>query len=225
MGIRFYCPNGHRLHVKSFQAGKRGICPHCDARFRIPRESEIPKGSPKIRPTSEGIARDGPVARPGEQPAVAVSAEQPTAPEVDSVPVTLATDANIDPIDESPDALWYVRPPSGGQYGPANGEVLRKWISEERVTADTLIWRDGWTEWQAAGPLFPLSAPTEGIVADEPQVEIQLEPEEVALSQRSSVDRRRSSSSRHRSVALVVTLVLLTMILVVALVYVIQSTQ
>ena len=42
MGIRFYCPNGHRLHVKEFQAGKRGICPHCDARFRIPPASEIP---------------------------------------------------------------------------------------------------------------------------------------------------------------------------------------
>ena len=26
MGIRFYCPNGHKLNVKEFQAGRRGIC-------------------------------------------------------------------------------------------------------------------------------------------------------------------------------------------------------
>ena len=40
MGIRCYCPNGHRLNIKSFLAGKKGVCPHCDARFRIPLESE-----------------------------------------------------------------------------------------------------------------------------------------------------------------------------------------
>jgi hypothetical protein len=39
MGIRFLCPNGHRLNVKSFLAGKRGICPHCNAKFEIPFES------------------------------------------------------------------------------------------------------------------------------------------------------------------------------------------
>ena len=39
MGIRFLCPNGHRLNVKEFLAGKRGICPECDARFLVPLES------------------------------------------------------------------------------------------------------------------------------------------------------------------------------------------
>jgi len=39
MGIRFECPNGHRLHVKAFLAGKRGICPECDARFIVPAAS------------------------------------------------------------------------------------------------------------------------------------------------------------------------------------------
>ena len=31
MGIRFFCPNGHKLNVKEFQAGRRGICPFCGA--------------------------------------------------------------------------------------------------------------------------------------------------------------------------------------------------
>jgi hypothetical protein len=39
MGIRFLCPNGHRLNVKTFLAGERGICPQCDARFIVPTES------------------------------------------------------------------------------------------------------------------------------------------------------------------------------------------
>ncbi len=50
MGIRFYCPNGHKLNVKSFQAGRRGICPHCGAKVQIPTES--------TRPGSKGLEGD-----------------------------------------------------------------------------------------------------------------------------------------------------------------------
>ena len=38
MGIKFRCPNGHKLNVKSFLAGKRGVCPDCGTTFRIPEE-------------------------------------------------------------------------------------------------------------------------------------------------------------------------------------------
>ena len=38
MGIKFRCPNGHKLNVKSFLAGKRGVCPDCGQTFRIPPE-------------------------------------------------------------------------------------------------------------------------------------------------------------------------------------------
>jgi tellurite resistance protein TehA-like permease len=40
MGIRFSCPNGHNLNVKTFLAGKRGVCPQCGAKFVIPIEAE-----------------------------------------------------------------------------------------------------------------------------------------------------------------------------------------
>jgi hypothetical protein len=40
MGIRFLCPNGHKLHVKSFLAGKRGVCPKCGVGVVIPNEAE-----------------------------------------------------------------------------------------------------------------------------------------------------------------------------------------
>jgi hypothetical protein len=42
MGIRFSCPNGHKLNVKNFLAGKRGVCPQCGAKFIIPMLTEEP---------------------------------------------------------------------------------------------------------------------------------------------------------------------------------------
>src|SRR6185436_18686419 len=42
MGIRFNCPNGHKLNVKEFLAGKRGVCPQCGAKFIIPMPSDAP---------------------------------------------------------------------------------------------------------------------------------------------------------------------------------------
>jgi hypothetical protein len=36
MGIRFTCPNGHRLNVKESLAGKRALCPNCGAKLTVP---------------------------------------------------------------------------------------------------------------------------------------------------------------------------------------------
>jgi hypothetical protein len=32
---------------------------------------------------------------------------------------------------------------------------MRKWISEGRVSSDSLVWREGWPEWRSAGQYFP----------------------------------------------------------------------
>ncbi|MDO4583410.1 MAG: DUF4339 domain-containing protein [Planctomycetia bacterium] len=45
MGIRFYCPNGHKLNVKEFLAGQRGICPRCGERVDIPLKSTRAPGT------------------------------------------------------------------------------------------------------------------------------------------------------------------------------------
>ncbi len=66
-----------------------------------------------------------------------------------------AAGAPRDPIDEAPHAVWYVRPPTGGQYGPASGEIMRKWVGEGRVSGDSLIWREGWADWKTAASQFP----------------------------------------------------------------------
>jgi hypothetical protein len=48
MGIRFSCPNGHKLNVKAFLAGKRGVCPQCGAKFIIPAPAEtVPAATPQ----------------------------------------------------------------------------------------------------------------------------------------------------------------------------------
>jgi hypothetical protein len=41
MGIVCHCPNGHRVKVKDHQAGKRGLCPTCGAKFSIPAAAGV----------------------------------------------------------------------------------------------------------------------------------------------------------------------------------------
>jgi hypothetical protein len=64
MGIRLQCPNGHKVHVKAFLAGKRGVCPECGARFDIPLEAGTVPGDVTgdeiaTVPASEGEAYAG----------------------------------------------------------------------------------------------------------------------------------------------------------------------
>ncbi len=76
----------------------------------------------------------------------------------ESTPVPAATAERSEPRDDllSGEAVtWYVRPPSGGQYGPATSEVLRAWIAEGRVARTALLWRDGWPQWREAGEALP----------------------------------------------------------------------
>jgi len=245
MGIRFYCPNGHKLNVKSFQAGRRGICPFCGVSLQIPAEStrrssreEGPQrqgpvagtggmgAAPFAQPqdTMPSAAPSGPVAggmasapvmplgetsavaagtamsqpvisqpvQPlGQMPAPSVGQALPggsgqpagsaaqfgstpaVAPLGTAVPTTADLSAAaaqapaattpappdsggaVDPLAEAPDVVWYVRPPGGGQFGPATSEIMRAWINEGRVGPDALVWREGWRDWQEASATFP----------------------------------------------------------------------
>ncbi|MGB7325895.1 MAG: DUF4339 domain-containing protein [Rubripirellula sp.] len=131
MGVRFACHVcGKQLNIKQELAGRRGICPKCQAKFRIPREDA---------PYSMAI-QDAPP-DPALRSAVASNSDAPE---------NVQSSAKIDLIANDPDAAWYVRPPSGGQYGPASGELLKQWIAEGRVAATALIWRDGWPQWRSA---------------------------------------------------------------------------
>ncbi|MEA1952132.1 MAG: GYF domain-containing protein [Planctomycetota bacterium] len=166
MGIRFRCPNGHKLNVKTFQTGMRGICPYCGAKFTVPAESTLPP-SEKPQPAeqledAEQAGELGDTGQPPPQPVIPEttkppppaqqpSSEQPAAEQ----PARTKKPQPADPLTEEPDTLWYVRPPSGGQFGPAGGDVMRQWIKDGRVTADSLVWREGWQDWVEAVTVFP----------------------------------------------------------------------
>jgi hypothetical protein len=63
MGIRFLCPNGHKLNVKSFLAGKRAICPQCGAKVLVPDVRESPTADMPL--SAAGMARN-PLGGPAE---------------------------------------------------------------------------------------------------------------------------------------------------------------
>ena len=102
-------------------------------------------------------------------PAVGVqetsSDEQPTPPATPSGPPP-----QPDPLTELPTAVWYVRPPSGGQFGPAQADMMRGWLNEGRVSPDTLVWREGWADWKEASSVFPQLQPAATAVPEAPPV-------------------------------------------------------
>jgi hypothetical protein len=32
---------------------------------------------------------------------------------------------------------------------------MRKWIGEGRISADSMVWREGWEDWRSGGEVFP----------------------------------------------------------------------
>lgn len=200
MGIRFKCHQcGHDLHVKDFQAGKRSKCPNCSIRFRIPNESaatsiavadglsvdDTATAEPAVATATKAtaavaaknaVSTDTPqlgnpkavVRATGHStPTTATSVQSAHAP----VPPPTAGDAKPRALSEAPESNWFVQPPTGGQYGPATSDIFEQWLAEHRVTRDSLVWREGWEQWQPAGEVFPeyfstTSAPSLAIPPD-----------------------------------------------------------
>jgi hypothetical protein len=151
------------MNVKDFQAGQTGICPVCGVKMQIPLESTRP-ASKKGRAEAEEEAAPA-VSDDAESPATPIEATGATTVAEATVaavsyPSTAATFAQspaevamADPSSES--VVWYVRPPSGGQFGPATTEIMRSWLAQGRITPDTLVWREGWPQWKNANEVFP----------------------------------------------------------------------
>lgn len=141
---------------------------------------------------------------------------------------------------DDPIAVWYVRPPSGGQYGPASGELLRTWISESRITASSLVWRDGWAQWRTASEvLVEFGAKEHGTVTSAGTVEttagFSLPPGEVPaaramgaasadspLSGDSKIGKLRGKRS-HKRLLTISALFALSVVLIGVLIYILQS--
>jgi hypothetical protein len=174
MGIRFNCPNGHKLNVKDFLAGRKGICPFCGEKIQIPLQSTRPSSKQEQEEDLDNPkAGSSPV---GYNIEPAEEAKQPLspAPDIRSVapsvkggsPAVLERKigtAPNDPLAEEGEVVWYVRPSSGGQYGPATSDIMRAWLAEDRIGADSLVWREGWRDWQTAADVFPQLSPSQSI--------------------------------------------------------------
>ncbi len=295
MGIRFLCPNGHKLNVKAFQAGRRGICPYCGAKFTIPTESVLPSGKPSaddssaantpatptaaapsevgkstfeqdleqhiqstdqatpeapvnagtvqepelsIQPAETATTTSAPPQATEEGQAEAPSGKPEPGPETPSTPAEalsmpsespheeVTADAKPpapaqpapptpDPLAEVPNAVWYVRPPSGGQFGPAQADMMRGWLTEGRVSPETLVWREGWADWQEAGAVFPQLQPA-STAPEAPPVSMVGESGATA-SYRTGPRHRRKGPSIGLIVVLVAAFLLLLAILILAL--------
>lgn len=174
MGIRFRCHQcGHELHVKDFQGGKRSKCPACETRFRIPlvsAEQSIPVDNSVSDDSSQSAAASSSTGTAaGTLPAEStmplpdaresdsqIDSGSDTPEEIGSA-VKMSSErspAQPQAILDAPGATWYVRPPAGGQYGPAPADVFCEWLTEHRVTRDSLVWREGWPQWLVAAEVF-----------------------------------------------------------------------
>jgi hypothetical protein len=131
MGVRFECPQGHKLHVKAHLAGQRGICPECGMRFIVPAFSggRVAEAGAETPSTAGGFV------------SVAVESNATF-----NAGLNAATGVDVEDGDES--IAWHVRPVTGGQYGPVDAATFAQWISEGRVTADAWVWRTGWKDWK-----------------------------------------------------------------------------
>lgn len=174
MGIRFSCHGCSKpLNIKNDLAGRRGRCPECSIRFRIPlTDAEFSTPLEKNRPANAESQAAAPTQGSRPSDVLGVTGQDAVVPQSSSgqsssgqsdvgVQATLVaapkptSGDEIDLLASDPTAAWYVRPPSGGQYGPADADVLQGWIDEGRVAKTALIWRDGWPQWREAVAAFP----------------------------------------------------------------------
>lgn len=269
MGIKFLCPNGHKMNVKAFLAGKRGKCPKCGVSVRIPQETPASDSGEDLLGDAPGTSAAATVQQAAIQPAVkpivAVSPVVPAtpAPQTGAVPVVRPVmpasapaipvvpsvapgyhpagpavmrvpqpspammPMGVDPISQAPNSIWYVRPPSGGQYGPARGDIMRKWVAEGRVSGDSLVWREGFPEWKSAGQLFPslagVGAPAPAAGPPPPPADAVSIPTVTRTTKKLSVYEARKSQGNGMAIAILVLLGIICVALVIGLVFVLSQ--
>ncbi|MCB9939105.1 MAG: DUF4339 domain-containing protein [Planctomycetaceae bacterium] len=189
----------------------------------IPLESQLPADAPKYRPTSEEAK-----SVPATTAVVAAASVQSAKPIIQQPVVMPAVEEpSTDPIAESPDSVWYVRPAAGGQYGPARGDIMRRWLAEGRVSADSMVWREGWEDWKLAAPIFPsldsVPASTKPATVKPAPSFLVPEDEEQDISKPVAAPARRAVVAKKKSIAPLIILGLLIVVLLVVTVVVLRG--
>jgi len=196
-----------------------------------------PAAQPQRENTGTGQAPPAPIGQPVDLPspierppgsglggmAVPSGADLAKAASHAPVPTTqppAASAGAVDPLAEAPDAIWYVRPPSGGQYGPAAGEVMQAWIAEGRVSPDSLVWREGWRDWKEASDTFPQLGPGKAEPALEAIAATRTASARGAAGGYQRYSRRRSTGL---NAAIITALVLAVIVLIAVFIWVLKG--
>jgi hypothetical protein len=274
MGLKFLCHHCNEpMHVKNFLAGKRGKCPNCNQSIRIPEEgeeysrpvartddvpstTESPQEATEAHDRAKNIAATKLVSGDSTSNTGMKSQEREPRPVSSKGQTSGATGTASPPpppseipfpkcIEEAPNAAWYVRPPSGGQYGPAVGAVFWDWLKEKRVGESALVWREGWGTWQTASAVFPeffqkTTSPSSPNSPQEPPTPVAVAPVASdslvtgikaeattrSIGKSSTAVRSKSSKKRNKSkrdIAIFIGLSLLALILIGILIWVLIS--
>lgn len=177
MGIVSFCPQGHRVKVKDHLAGKKGVCPTCGARFRIPLASvatpapsatTLPEASlPEATlPEATIVSLDPTIAarlprvlllnRVAEPARDAPAPLQPVRVEPVEEDVELVVEEpRLHPlIAERPDLAWCIAVPGGTASEPMQGDALQAWLDSGLPTGDEVVWRADWAEWRPISGVF-----------------------------------------------------------------------
>lgn len=237
MGIRCYCPNGHKLNVKAEQAGMVGICPKCGARFQIPFESTRPS-SHKDEPASSA-EETAPSDRNPDSPADQSDPSRPASHESVTAASAAGPAQAKAPIDtelqDDHTESWYIQGGDNREYGPVTLEVIRSWIAEHRVAAATLVWKKGWPDWKEARLVFsefsaspppPPAAENAVRSADPPLDEIDALRQAAQNSRETSIQKKSRLAKKQKSrrdlyivISLVATILILAGVLVFILLH------
>ncbi|MDR0335525.1 MAG: DUF4339 domain-containing protein [Planctomycetaceae bacterium] len=162
MGIRFFCPNGHKLNVKVHLAGKAGFCPECGARLIIPLQSTRKSSRELNEPNEHNKPNEHQTQNESQQSQQNVPDANPVISEIPTQPQSLETSTKhvvksekiLNPILQDQTVVWYVQVPGGPQYGPVTGQIIHSWIQEQRLEPAMLVWREGWSNWLEAKNVF-----------------------------------------------------------------------
>ncbi|MDR1477586.1 MAG: DUF4339 domain-containing protein [Planctomycetaceae bacterium] len=138
MGIRFFCPNGHKLHVKSQLAGLRAHCPDCGAVLVIPLKS-----TRKSSKEGGGLIENA-------EPQPQISNTTPNSKNFVGNTITPQDFLN-------PSIDWYIcNPDDGTQQGPLKNTLIRQLAQQQKLKTNFYIWREGLSDWVPVSSILSL---------------------------------------------------------------------
>jgi len=181
MGIVAYCPQGHRVKVKDELAGKKGLCPICGVKFRIPEgdggtrhdhggaetahgEGDRVEHAPLIAeaggaglPTARFVAIDPAVVATLPRALPVAASVAPAAATV--MPSAPEMQRPLHPtIAERPDLTWSIALPGGDPSPPLPAAAMQEWLDARGWTGEEFVWRADWPQWLPFRQVFSDSA-------------------------------------------------------------------